>query len=303
MTQSNFLNLASKSKKPLWFLYSVILFHQLLTSLAFPIAKLGLNQIDPFTYAFIRFTLSSAIYLPILLLLRNRMKIPARDHLRIFLIGIILIPFNQVLFLLGQSMTSASHSSLLFATVPIFIYVLAIVFLGEKPTVRRTAGILVAAGGVYVILSGGTPVSGTASLAGDLLILLAVVAWAVATVMAKPLAVRYGAFRVTGHALVYGSLLYFPYGLYRAVDFRFDGVSWVGWFSVLYMALVVSLVAYILWYWVLKYMEASRVAVLQNIQPVIASAVAAVVLAEQISSGFVLGGIIVIAGVVLTELK
>ncbi|MCX6826424.1 MAG: DMT family transporter, partial [candidate division Zixibacteria bacterium] len=74
------------------------------------------------------------------------------------------------------------------------------------------------------------------------------------------------------------------------------------WFSIIYMAVVISTLAYFLWYWILKYMEASRVAVVQNIQPIIASAVSAVVLAEPISADFVIGGIIVMAGVLLTEI-
>jgi drug/metabolite transporter (DMT)-like permease len=208
-----------------------------------------------------------------------------------------------VLFLIGQSLTLASHSSLLFATVPIFIYILAIIFLNEKPTVRRTAGILIATAGVYYILSGGKARFGLEYLLGDILVLVAVVAWAVGTVMLKPLAIRYGAFRVTGLALSYGSIVYFPYGIYRAFTWDYASVSQSAWLSVFYLALVVSIICYFLWYWILKYMEASRVAVFQNMQPVIASAAAVMMLAEPISTNFVVGGVVVIFGVILTEVK
>jgi len=228
---------------------------------------------------------------------------PKKDHIRIFLIGILVIIFNQALFIFGQSMTSASHSSLLFATLPIFIYGLAIIFLGEKPTIRRTAGILIAAVGVYIILAGGKVRFGAEYLVGDAFVLMAVVAWAVATVMVKPLAIKYGAFRVIGLALVYGSVVYAPCGLYRALQHDFSGVTWVGWVSLAYLVLIISILAYFLWYWVLKYMEASRLAVIQNIQPIIASAAAVVLLSETISRAFVIGGIVVITGVILTEIK
>ncbi len=266
-------------------------------------AKLGLNEIEPFTFAFLRFALASLFYIPVLFFLRKKKVIPLWDHVRIFIIGIVLIPFNQVIFLVGQSKTTASHSSLLFATIPIFIYILAIIFLGEKATIRRTLGIIVAALGVYFILSGGRAEFSGNYLLGDLLVMVAVIAWAVATVMAKPLAVKYGAFRVTGLALVYGSILYMPYGFYRFLSFELDDLSHAAWFSVFYLAIVVSVLAYFLWYWVLKYMEVSRVAVIQNIQPVIASAVAVSVLNESIGRNFIIGGIIVIFGVILTELE
>jgi len=297
------LNSTIQQQKPIWYLYLVILGHQIVTALAFPMAKLGLNEIEPFTYALFRFALASIVYIPVLFLLRKKKVIPLRVHLKIFLIGIIIIPLNQVVFLVGQSRTTAGHSSLLFATIPIFIYILAIIFLKEKATIRQTLGIIIAAVGVYLILSNGHFEFDGDYLVGDLLILVAVLAWAVATIMVKPLAVEYGAFRVTGLALLYGSLLYMPYGIYRFLSFDTSTLTISAYISVLYLALVVSVLAYFLWYWVLKYMAASRVAVIQNIQPIIATAVAVVLLNETIGQNFIIGGIIIIAGVIITELE
>ena len=295
--------LLQRQNIPIWFLYITIFIHQILTALTFPIAKIGLNEFDSLIYAFFRFLIATVSYLPILIYLEFRNRMPPKDHLRLFIIGLILIPFNQVLFLVGQSLTSAGHAALLFATVPIFIYILAIIFLGERPSTRRTVGILIAAVGVYYILAGGKARFGMEYLLGDIIVLVAVIAWAAATVLMKPLAMKYGAFRVTGLALSYGSFVYFPYGIYRAVTGEYGGITTAGWLSVLYLALVVSVLCYFLWYWILKYMEASRAAVFQNIQPVIASAVAAVMLSEPIGTNFILGGIIVIFGVILTEIK
>ena len=195
-----------QDNKPRWLLYSVILLNQILTALAFPIAKQGLNELEPLSLAFFRFVLCSAIYIPILYFLRKKRAIPRRDHARIFIIGLFLIPLNQVVFLIGQSMTLAGHASILFATIPIFVYVMAVIFLKEKVVWRRSAGILIAVSGVYIILSGGRIEFGSKFLYGDLLIMVAVISWAAATVMMRPLAIRYGAIRVTGLALGHGVL-------------------------------------------------------------------------------------------------
>ncbi|MFH2037553.1 MAG: DMT family transporter [Candidatus Zixiibacteriota bacterium] len=289
-------------KKPRWLLYPIILIGQFLTAIAFPIAKIGLNDLDPLIYAFIRFFISTLIYLPIILILSRKTKIPVRDHLRILIIGLLMIPCNQVLFLIGQSKTSAGHSSLLFATVPIFIYIMAIIFLKEKTNIRKTSGILIASIGVYIILSGGHIKFGPEFLIGDLLILVAVIAWAASTILIKPLAMEYGAFRITGTAIVYGSLAYFPFGLYKMIPFELSGITLSAWLSVLYMAIIVTVFSYFMWYWTLKYMAASRLAIAQNFQPIIATAVAAIYLAEPIGLNFVVGGIIVMGGVIITEL-
>jgi len=279
----------------------LMLLQQFIASFAYPISKLGLNQIEPYSYAFFRFTIASIVFAMILIFKKNHQRILAADRLKMFIIGLILIPGNQLLFLIGQSKTTASHASLLFATTPIFIYVLAIIALGEKFLIRRTVGILVAVAGVYLIISGGKIQFGIQNLVGDLLVLIAAFAWAVGAIMGKPLAQKYGAFRVTGLSLTYGSLVYLPFGLYSVINSDYRGVSWSGWFSVFYMAIAISIVAYVLWYWILKYMEASRAAVIQNIQPIFATSVAALMLSEPISRNLIFGGIIVIAGVLLTE--
>jgi len=285
------------------FIFLIILIHQLAASFAFPIAKLGLNQFDPFSYAFFRFIICSALYIILLLIKRQKEKIVFKDRIKIFMLGLFLIPMNQLLFLIGQAKTTASHGSLLFATTPIVIYVMAILFLGEKLTFRRSLGILIAIIGVYTILTGGKLQFGTEHLVGDLIVLAAVIAWGAGTVLGKPLAQKYGALRTTGLALIFGSAVYFPFGFIKALQADYSAVTWVGWFSILYMGIIMSTVAYFIWYWVLKYFEASRIAVVQNIQPIIASATAALVLSEPISRNFIMGGIIVMAGVLLTEIK
>ena len=293
----------ARSGKPLWVFFVLLVFHQTVVAGAFPFAKIGLNQFNPFVYAFYRFCISSLIYIPILLRLRKNGSIEKMDNLKIFFIGLLLIPLNQVVFLIGQSLTSAGHASLMFAATPVFVYLLAVPFLGEKLKIFRIVGILIAIAGVYIVVSGGGSQFGFDFLLGDLLVLVAVAAWAGATVLGKPLALKYGAFRVMGLALVYGSVVYFPYGLYRAINADYSGITITGWMSIAYMAVIISVFAYVLWYWVLKYLEASRVAIMQNIQPIIASLLAAFFLGEAITSIFIIGGVIIIGGVVLTEIK
>jgi drug/metabolite transporter (DMT)-like permease len=285
------------------FLFTIIFLHQIISSLAYPVAKLGLNQIDPFLYAFLRFTICAVIYSIILGFAKKSVRISTRDRFRIILVGILLIPMNQLIFLIGQSKTTAGHGALIFATTPLFIFILAVLFLGERLSFRKAAGIVVALSGVYIIMAGGKIRFGTENLYGDWLLVVSVMSWASGTILGIPLARKYGALRATGLALVYGAMVYFPFGLYRALNSDLGHFPWQVWFSILYMAIVISVLAYFLWYWVLKYMEASRVAIVQNIQPIIASGVAAAVLAEPITRYLIIGGVVVIGGVLLTEIK
>jgi drug/metabolite transporter (DMT)-like permease len=288
-------------RKSSLFLISALLFQQLMGALAFPTAKYGLIEIEPFTFAFYRFVASSIVLLVIVRFRGNKRPVEKKDYLKIIGLGFLIIPLNQAAYLYGQKLTAAGHGSLLFATVPIWIFLGALIFLKEKFNIRRALGVVLGLIGVIMIMASGAIEIGTDYLLGDLIILLAVIVWAGYTIFGKPLVLKYGAFRVTAYALASGSAMYFPFGLYRALIFDYSKASVGAWISVFYMAFGVSIVAYVLWYWLLKYMEATRIAVYHNIQPVIATLVAFIFLGEPIGWSFVIGGVIVLTGVIITE--
>ncbi len=281
---------------------SVLLIQQILGALAFPITKYGLQFIEPFVFAFYRFVIASVVLLVVVSFRKYDVKIEKSDYKKIFGLGVLIIPFNQVLFLLGQSYTAASHGSLMFATMPIWILLAAYFHLKEKLVLRRVIGICIALGGVATVLVSGAISLGTEYLFGDLLILIAVLAWAYYTIFGKKLVKKYGALRITAYALSSGSLLYMPFGLYKAVNFDYAIVPLEAWWSVVYMAIGTSVLAYVLWYWVLKYMEASRIAVYHNVQPFLAAGVAYLWLGEPISATLIIGGLIAISGIVIAEI-
>ncbi|HUV31352.1 MAG TPA: DMT family transporter [Acidobacteriota bacterium] len=294
---------SSTVKQPATFLLvGAIAILQLVASICYPIAKYGLNTIEPFTFAFFRYLLASVLLLGIARLRRYRTPIARKDWPKVVLLGVLIIPFNQTLFLVGQSLTAAGHGAFIFATTPIWIFVLALVHLKEKLIWRRLLGFLIAAAGVMTIMLSGAVEVGTEYLFGDLIIIVSVIAWAYYTIIGKPLVAKYGALRMTAYALAIGSAIYIPFGLYWALRYDYSQASLAAWGSVVYMAVGLSVVVYVLWYWVLKYMDASRVAVYHNVQPVIAAVVAYSFLGEQIGLAFVIGGLSVMAGVIITEL-
>lgn len=278
-----------------------ILIQQTLGALCFPISKYGLAIIEPFTFAFFRFAISGVVLVIIARWKERGIPIERRDWWRILLLGFLIIPLNQTGYLWGQSLTAAGHGSILFATTPIWVFILAVFHLKEKMRWRRAVGIVIALIGAMVIMLSGAIKLGTEYLFGDLIILLAVWAWAYYTILGKPLIEKYGATRVTAYALASGSLMYLPFGLSRAIQFDYSQATVGAWLSVIYMAIGASVFAYLLWSWLLKHMEASRLAVFSNMQPVIATAVAWMALGEQPTTAFFIGAAVVLAGVILTE--
>ncbi len=283
------------------YIISVLIIQQILGALSFPISKYGLEFIEPFTFAFYRFLLASIALLVVVLFRKHDVKIVKSDYLKVIGLGVLIIPFNQVLFLVGQSYTAASHGSLLFATTPIWIFIAAFIHLKERPSMRRVLGICIALGGVAAVMTSGAISLGTEYLFGDMLILFAVIAWSYYTILGKKLVEKYGALRVTAYSLSSGYLLYMPFGIYKSIHLDYSVVPLDAWWSVVYMAIGTSVFAYVLWYWVLKYMEASRIAVYHNMQPFIAAGVAYLWLGEPISAVLIFGGLVAITGIVIAE--
>ena len=280
----------------------LMLLHSALSAGTYLAAKRALVELSPFELALVRFAFAAVLYVA---LVRARgVRVSRADLPAMALLGFIAVPLNQGLFLAGLARSTPGHAALLYALTPIFVFLLARVRLGERATPLKIAGIAVAFAGVLVVLlaRGALGLEGAGeTLVGDLMILGAVIAWAVYAVGGKIYAERYGAVTSTGVTLVAGTLLYLPLGLLTSDAEHFRALSTVGWASVAYLVVLTSVVSYVIYYWALARVEASRVAIWSNLQPVLTAVLAWAVYGENITAPFVAGGAMVIAGVVLTE--
>ncbi len=281
------------------YLYPLIVFGQLIAGGTFPVAKIALDSFDPFTLAFTRFLLASTVMLAVARISGQLRHIERGDWSKLFLIGFLAVPANQLLFLYGLKYTTAGRSALYYGATPVFVFLLALWYLKEKATWRKVAGIAISFAGVAIILRAGR--FDADILFGDVLVILAVIAWAAYTILGKPLIQKYGALTMTAWALAIGTAQYLPFGAYFAAKFDYATVSSTGWAALLYIAILTSVIAYTIWYWALGKMEASKLAIFQNLQPVIAAILAVLLVGETLGLDFYLGGAMVILGVFLTQ--
>jgi drug/metabolite transporter (DMT)-like permease len=138
-------------------------------------------------------------------------------------------------------------------------------------------------------------------LAGDVLLLFAVISWALYAVGGKAYAARYGGLATGSVTLVLGTLLCAPVGIALADGGRLAALSGWGAASLAYLAVVTSVLAWLIYYWALGRAEASRVAIWSNLQPVLTALIAWAVYGEALTAPFVAGGAMVVAGVLLAE--
>lgn len=219
-------------------------------------------------------------------------------------LGFLGITFHQWLQANGLVTARATTTAWIVATIPVFIVLLGWFFLKEKLGWVRTAGIVLAALGVVLVVSRGDLkllASGQFGAKGDFLILISALNWAVFSVLSRSALGRHPAsrlmFYVNASACLFNTFFFLagpgPAELLRMTPFTWAAVAFLGLFC--------SGLAYIFWFDALKALPVSRAGAFLYIEPLVAMAVAAVVLKEAMTVPSLAGGAVIILGVWLVN--
>lgn len=290
-------------------LYGGLLLHTVLSAGSYLCGKTALREIPPLPLGLLRFLGASALL--VLLLLRVRppgQRMPPKSAWpQLLVLSFVVVPVSQGFFQTGLALSTAAHAALLYSLTPLFVMLLAQALRRELPGVRTALGTLIAlAGTLYVLAWRGLDLS-RGPLFGDLLLLAAVIAWALFTAEGRPLVSVHGPLPVIAWALIAGTAMYLPLGIASLAApgavHRIAHASRAAWLGVGYLILVTSVIAYLLWYWALAHLPAARVAVFTNLQPLATAVLAHFFLGEHVTPQFVGGALVVIFGVVLAQLR
>lgn len=263
--------------------------------------KVALRYLDGVTLASFRIVLAALVILPIHLLRPNRPRLRAQEIRQISWIGMFLI-VNQFCFTVGLGHTSAGHSSMILATGPITVLLLARLLKLEALTTGKILGMAIACMGVTVLATEqGLDVRHSATLLGDIITLTGTTIFSVYAVMSKRIARIYDSLTMNTFSFIAGAIVFFPLALWKGFQLDWSSIPWSGWAGLFYMSAASSVAAYLLFYWVLRYMEASRVAAINYFQPVGAILMAAAFLGEVPTWNLLAGGTLILMGVYLAE--
>ena len=225
---------------------------------------------------------------------------PARLRRTLWL-GLLGITANQLLFIEGLSRTTASHSAILIALLPVHVLILSALAGQERITIRKATGVAIAFAGVVAVASEqGLSFSG-GTLTGDLLTLCGGLAFAGYTVAGRPVLRELGPMRTTALSFMSGGAAILVFGLPAALRQDWSSASGTALGGLAYMMLVATIVAYSLYYFAVDRLDPSKVAVFTYLQPLIAAAIAFAVRGEPVTFRLVAGGALILAGVVAAE--
>lgn len=257
------------------------------------VSKIALRTIPPVTVLMLRYLVAvPALYL--ILKVRGALRPVQKKHgLTIAAIGFTGYFASFCLQMLGINRLTGSVSSLLGAMNPIFIPILAALFLGEKLTARKVLCVAVSMTGVVIIVG----VGGTVDLWGAVLMLLSVFLWSTASIIIRKLAGQYDPMQVAMMAMIVA----LPFtGAWAAMELQTSScvftVSSV--LAVLFMGLVGTATAHSLWNYSLSKMDASFCSMFYPMQPLVSSVLGVIVLGERITANFLIGGVIICCGII-----
>jgi drug/metabolite transporter (DMT)-like permease len=273
----------------------------LLWGMNFTIAKRVLQEIDPLAVAAARAAGGLLVFVVLLLLLDGPRGLAWPRLKRAAPLGLLGVFANQVFFIEGLKRTSASHSAVLIALLPLYVLLMSLLTRQERLTRWKAAGIAAAFGGVVLVAAGHGANSGGATLWGDLITMCGGIAFAAYTVAGRPVVRDLGPLRTTALAFAGGGTAILLVAAPAARRQEWRSLSPAAHWGLLYVVLGATVLAYVLYYLALDRLEPSKVAVFMYLQPVFAALLATFVTGEPLTARFVTGGALILAGVLIAE--
>lgn len=258
------------------------------------VIKIGYDTVPPLNAAGWRFLVSSAV----LLAIQGVARVPApRGGVQwgvAAFVGIVLVGLDYGLIYWGEQFLETGLTSVLFATMPLFTLLLAAALRLERITLRKTLGIAAAIGGVIVLCHENLGLERVSAGPVAAVLGAAVCSAATTTVTKKwgsglhPVSLNaascaIGCAALFGGALAAGEGIVVPRG--------------AGWIPIAYLALFGSVLAFLLYFWLLRQWDATRCGLVSVLTPILAVALGVAVRGEALTTELAAGAALVLAGV------
>ncbi|HVB58489.1 MAG TPA: DMT family transporter [Candidatus Acidoferrales bacterium] len=294
---------ATISPRPKSFVLALCLASVLLIwSFNFVAGKIALRHIDALSLASLRVELSAFLILPIYFW-KFRRRTPVRPHHigTFFYLGFFGVFINMGCFTVGLSETTSEHSVVIMALGPILVLLLACLLKLEKLTTAKSVGMMISFVGVILLETEHRTSLHSPFLLGDLITLCSISGFALYATLAKRVVAGYDALSMNTYNILAAAILMLPFAVWRGIQLDWESVGWVGWAGMLYMSGCSTVLSYTLFNWVLRYMDPSRVAAVNYIEPIIVILISIPLLGEHPTGHLLSGAVLVLLGVYFAE--
>jgi len=266
----------------------------------FSVSKFALEQIPPVVFSAARFSVASLL----LLLIARRSgvteRLPSRTLWSLIGLGVVGNTFYQTAFMTGLSITSATNSAMIIASLPVIVALLGTLLGIERATPAMWAGVLLGTVGVTLVVAARGVDFNPESIRGDFLVLFAVVCWSLYTVGVRRVGAGVNPLQITAITTAAGTPGLLLVGLPGMLRLDWRAVSPATWGAVVYACLLALVVGYVIYNRAVQAIGSTRTSLYNCLTPLVAMVVAWFTLREVPTGMQVIGVVLVIGGVLIS---
>jgi drug/metabolite transporter (DMT)-like permease len=266
--------------------------------------KIGLHDLPPITFAGIRFVISSLILTAIVLARGARIPRTRRDWTLIAVSGVLTFTCNYGLVFWGEQYISSGLASLLQSTFPAFGLVIAHFYLPhERMTIAKVVGVLLGVFGVAVIFSNQLTIAGRMAFFGSIALVLSAFFGAYGNVLVKAYGGHIDPAALAAGQMSCGLVPLLTVGVWtegNPLKFHWTAAAVI---ALLYLVLIGSVLAFGLYYWLVRHMAVTKTMLIGLVTPVVAVTLGMIALREQFTWRTLAGGACIMAGIGLIVIR
>ncbi|MDE7440621.1 MAG: DMT family transporter [Muribaculaceae bacterium] len=202
-------------------------------------------------------------------------NMPVADALRLFGAGMLGILLNQGCFIIGVSLTSPGEASLVTTTMPMWVMLLAWVFLREPITLKKAGGIILGATGALILIfgNGAKTAGGTSPALGDFIVLMAQLSYATYLTIYRNFIRKYSLVTLMKWMFLSAAIVSLPATIPQIASTDWSAISLSEWLGIGYVVVFGTFVAYICIMIGQKNLRPTIVGMYNYVQPIVATLV------------------------------
>lgn len=264
--------------------------------------KLGLEDLPPVSFAAIRFLAACLILFPILLIQKFPLPKGRKIWTVILITGLLQFCFNYGLLFWGEQFITSGLAAVLQATIPAFGLILARIYVGESITGLKILSILLGLAGVAVIFREQLVLHGQMAFLGSIAVVIGAFGAAYASVLTKAKGQTEHPASLVFWQMLVGQIPLWFFGLItegNPLNFRW---TWQAVICVLFLAIVGSILAFWLYYWLLSKIDVTKAMMIAFVTPLVAIFVGSF-FGEKLHIRTLFGGILILLSVLLIVIR
>jgi drug/metabolite transporter (DMT)-like permease len=293
------LEALKRNRLLLWLLIILI---TLIWGYAWVLMKASLQYMGPFTFSAFRFGIGAVTLLLVIWLLK--IGLPPKKYIKhIILIGLLQTSAVFLLVMYGLLFVDAGKSSVILYSMPLFSTLLAIKFLGEKVNTAKLIGLGMGLIGLVTILGWDMLIGQQQEvIMGQLLIVLAAIAWAISNVYYRLKVQHLPKLQVSALQMTFGALGI----ILAALMMEWDEPLILNAESIYYIVftgVLASALCFTAWFFIISMIDMATATISTLLVPMFGLLFSSMILNEELTLGVIAGSALIISGIIIAQIK